>query len=100
MPAARFAIAQVTPFPWESGHEVNEQIARTAELLAARGHGVTIVAPSVSEELVRRSRARIRSGDGAAAFGAFEVLAVGEVIPAPTSASSRTLVVVTGEQPA
>ena len=89
MPAERFAIAQVTPFPWESGHEVNGQIARSAELLAARGHGVTIVAPSVSEELVRRSRARIRSGDGAAAPGAWELLAVGEVLPAPIGARRR-----------
>ena len=89
MPAERFAIAQVTPFPWESGHEVNHQIARTAELLAARGHGVTIVAPSLSEALVRRSRARIRGSDGAAAPGAVEVLAVGEVIPAPMGARRR-----------
>ncbi len=89
VPAERFSIAQVTPFPWESGHEVNGQIARTAELLAARGHGVTIVAPSLSEELVRRSRTRIRSGDGAAAPGAVELLAVGEGIPAPISARRR-----------
>jgi len=89
VPAERFAIAQVTPFAWESGHEVNEQIARTGALLAARGHGVTVVAPSFSEELVRRSRARIRSGSAAAAPGALEVLAVGEVIPAPVGARRR-----------
>ena len=89
MPAERFSIAQVTPFPWESGHEVNRQIARAAELLAARGHGVTIVASSLSEELVRRSRTRIRGAGGAAAPGAVEVLAVGEVIPAPIGARRR-----------
>ncbi len=83
MPAERFAIAQVTPFAWESGHEVNVQVARTAEELAQRGHAVTIVAPSGSAELVRRSRAAIRAGDGAARPGAVEVLAVGEVLHAP-----------------
>ena len=89
MPAERLSIAQVTPFPWESGHEVNVQVARTAELLAARGHGVTIVAPSFSEELVRRSRTQIRSADAAATPGAVEVLAVGEAIPAPVSTRRR-----------
>ena len=89
MPAERFAIAQVTPFPWESGHQVNVQVARSAELLAERGHGVTIVAPSLSEELVRRSRGRIRAGDAAAEPGAVEVLAVGEVLPAPITARRR-----------
>ena len=89
MPAERFAIAQVTPFPWESGHQVNVQVARSAELLAQRGHGVTIVAPSLSEELVRRSRGRIRAGDAAAEPGAVEVLAVGEVLPAPITARRR-----------
>ena len=89
MPAERFSIAQVTPFGWESGHEVNRQIARAAELLAARGHGVTIVASSLSEALVRRSRARIRGADSAAAPGAVEVLAVGEVIPAPIGTRRR-----------
>jgi len=89
VPAERFSIAQVTPFGWESGHEVNRQIARAAELLAARGHGVTIVASSLSEALVRRSRARIRGADSAAAPGAVEVLAVGEVIPAPIGTRRR-----------
>ena len=89
MPDERFAIAQVTPFGWESGHEVNVQVARTAELLAARGHAVTIAAPSASEELVRRSRARIRAGHGAAEAGSVEVLAVGEVLPAPVNGRPR-----------
>jgi glycosyltransferase involved in cell wall biosynthesis len=89
VPAERFSIAQVTPFTWESGHEVNRQIARSAELLAARGHGVTIIASSLSEELVRRSRTRIRGAGGAAAPGAVELLAVGEVVPAPIGARRR-----------
>jgi len=90
VPVERFAIAQVTPFAWESGHEVNVQIARSAELLAARGHGVTIVAPSLSEELVRRSRAQIRASDGAAAAeGSVELLAVGEGIAAPLGTRRR-----------
>jgi glycosyltransferase involved in cell wall biosynthesis len=87
--AERFAIAQVSPFAWESGHEVNVQIAETAQRLAARGHGVTIVAPSLRDELVRGSGKRIRAKEAAAAPGAVEVLAVGEVIPAPLSARRR-----------
>ncbi len=89
MPAERFAVAQVTPFGWESGHAVNQQVARSAEELARRGHAVTIVAPSLSEELVRRSRARIRAGEGAPTPGAVEVLAVGEVLPAPIGPGRR-----------
>lgn len=88
-PADRFAIAHVSPYGWESGHEVNVQIARVAERLAARGHGVTIVAPSTHEDLVRRSGRRIRAHDAAAALGEVEVLAVGEVLPAPLGARRR-----------
>ncbi len=89
MPEERFSIAQVTPFAWESGHEVNVQVERAAELLAARGHGVTIVAPSRSEELVRRSRARIRGAGAVAAPGTVEVLAVGEQVLTPVTVKRR-----------
>ena len=34
------AIAQVTPYPWEDGHEVNRYVARSRDELAARGHAV------------------------------------------------------------
>ncbi len=89
MKPERFAIAQVSPYGWESGHEVNVQVARSAELLARRGHAVTIVAPSSREELVRSTGKRIRAGTAAARAGAVEVLAVGEVLPLPLGARRR-----------
>jgi glycosyltransferase involved in cell wall biosynthesis len=76
-----YAIAHVTPYPWESGHEVNEQVRRTAAELAARGHRVLVVAPSDSHELVREGRRAIRSGDLFRDDGAPRVLAVGEALP-------------------
>ena len=57
-----FAIAQVTPFAWERRHEVNEEIARLSDDLAARGHRVVIVAPSTSATAVRDGRKLIRQG--------------------------------------
>jgi predicted metal-dependent phosphoesterase TrpH/glycosyltransferase involved in cell wall biosynthesis len=76
-----FAIAHVTPYPWESGHEVNEQVQRTASELAARGHRVLVVAPSDSHELVREGRRAVRSGDLFSDDGGPRVLAVGEALP-------------------
>jgi glycosyltransferase involved in cell wall biosynthesis len=80
----RLAIAQVTPFAWESRGEVNEYVAGVSAELAARGHQVLIVAPSDSSELVRDSRRSLRSErerllDRAAAEPL--VLGVGEVLP-------------------
>jgi glycosyltransferase involved in cell wall biosynthesis len=76
-----YAIAQVTPYPWESGHEVNEHVRRVAGELADRGHRVVIVAPSGSNELVRDGRRAIRSGELFSHDGAPRVLAVGEALP-------------------
>ena len=60
MSGDRLAIAQVTPFAWEVGSEVNEYIARVSDELARRGHRVLIIAPSESSSLVRDSRRAIR----------------------------------------
>jgi hypothetical protein len=87
--AEPFVIAQVTPYAWESGHEVNRGIQATSEQLAARGHRVTILAPTFSEGLVRRSRQEIRSGDVLGAPGEVRVLAVGEALPAPAATRRR-----------
>jgi glycosyltransferase involved in cell wall biosynthesis len=77
-----YTIAHVTPYPWESGHEVNEQVRRVCDELAARGHRVLIVAPSGSQDLVRESRRAIRNGDLLADHGGEpRVLAVGEALP-------------------
>jgi glycosyltransferase involved in cell wall biosynthesis len=78
------AIAQVTPFAWEAGGEVNEYVGRVSQELARRGHRVLIVAPSQSDDLVRESRRAIRSGAEQLLDGSGEnprVLGVGEVLP-------------------
>jgi len=75
------AIAHVTPYPWESGHEINEHVRRMAGGLSARGHRVLIVAPSGSHELVREGRRAVRTGDLFSPDGSPRVLAVGEALP-------------------
>ena len=87
MPAAPLSIAQVTPFAWESGHPVNEQVEGLSRALAARGHRVTIVAPTASRTRVRDSRRLVRAarerpeGLLGEAGGEPLMLGVGEVLP-------------------
>jgi glycosyltransferase involved in cell wall biosynthesis len=75
-----FTIAHVTPYPWESGHEVNEHVRRVGDELAARGHRVLIVTPSGSQDLVREGRRAVRAGE-LFPDGSPRVLAVGEALP-------------------
>jgi glycosyltransferase involved in cell wall biosynthesis len=82
----QFAIAQVTPFPWEDDHEVNAFVSELSEELARRGHSVLVLAPSRSPELVRQSRRLIRAAREAperlfADDGHVQVLGVGELLP-------------------
>jgi len=83
-----FAIAHVSPHPWETGGELCEYIDRVAQELAARGHRILIVAPSNSPRLAAASRRALRearehperlwsSDGGPALFAAGEVLSVG-----------------------
>jgi len=79
----RLSIAQVTPYPWEQPHEVNETVRHLSRELARRGHRVLVVAPSGSPARVRDGRRLVRSGahellEGAA--GEPLVLAVGEAL--------------------
>jgi predicted metal-dependent phosphoesterase TrpH/glycosyltransferase involved in cell wall biosynthesis len=84
------SIAQVTPYSWESGHEVNVAVRRTAEELAKRGHRVLIVAPAHSTDLARESRAAVRKGEDLfSQDGAPRVLAVGEALPVPLTGRRR-----------
>jgi predicted metal-dependent phosphoesterase TrpH/glycosyltransferase involved in cell wall biosynthesis len=76
-----FAIAQVTPHPWEDEHEVSAFVRSLAAGLAARGHRMVVLAPSRSPELVRESRRLIRAGDFFGAEGEVRVLGVGELLP-------------------
>src|SRR3954469_19796344 len=82
----RFTLAQVTPYPWEQHHEVNEYVERLSDRLCARGHRVLVVAPSESRDLVREGRAKIKSAgsDPDSVFaeeGCASVLGVGQSIP-------------------
>jgi|HubBroStandDraft_3_1064219.scaffolds.fasta_scaffold01102_9 predicted metal-dependent phosphoesterase TrpH len=113
----RFAIAHVTPYPWESqSNPVNAQVQKLTRELSQRGHRVLILAPSRSPELVRASRRELRAAksepqsllegtDG----GAPRVIAIGEVLDVPSSAGrpprplpidvSRTLEELLGRTP-
>jgi predicted metal-dependent phosphoesterase TrpH/glycosyltransferase involved in cell wall biosynthesis len=80
-----FAIAQVTPYPWEARREVNEYVGAVSEALARRGHSVLVLAPSGSRALVRDSRRQIRAAasDPASLLerGTAKVLAMGQSLP-------------------
>ncbi len=95
--AASFAIAHVTPYPWEAeGNEVNRHVERVATELSRRGHRVLVLAPSRSQERVRASRKALRAAragaKGASALldgtdqGTPRVVAVGEVLDFRASA--------------
>jgi predicted metal-dependent phosphoesterase TrpH/glycosyltransferase involved in cell wall biosynthesis len=77
----RFAIAQVTPHPWEDEHEVGAFVRSLSAELARRGHRVVVLAPSRSPELVRESRRLIRADDFFDPGGGVRVLGVGELLP-------------------
>jgi hypothetical protein len=89
------SIAQVTPFAWEVGGEVNEYVAKVSGELARRGHRVLIIAPSEDGALVRDSRRAIRSSPATLLDDSREnplVLGVGEVLPfSPTRRRAASL---------
>ena len=68
-------ICFVTPFAWSQPHEVNAHVDGAAKTLRARGHEVTILAPSSrGRDLLAGRRALQRGSDA-------EVIAVGPSIP-------------------
>jgi glycosyltransferase involved in cell wall biosynthesis len=77
----RYAIAQVTPHPWEDEHEVGAFVRSLSEELARRGHRMVVLAPSRSPQLVRESRRLIRAGEFFDPDGGVRVLGVGELLP-------------------
>ncbi len=87
------AIAQVSPHPWGSRHEINEFVARTSEELAGRGHRVLIVAPSESRSAIRESRRLIRRAvTEPSVLSKGEnprVVAIGQSIPLPSGPRRR-----------
>jgi predicted metal-dependent phosphoesterase TrpH/glycosyltransferase involved in cell wall biosynthesis len=90
-----FAIAQVTPYPWEGRREVNEYVESLSRELAGRGHALVVVTPSGSRGLVRESRRLIRSAasDPASLLepGVVRVLAMGQSLPVPPARRGGTL---------
>jgi predicted metal-dependent phosphoesterase TrpH/glycosyltransferase involved in cell wall biosynthesis len=98
VPEERLAIAQVSPFAWESKTEIGEYVRLLSAELHRRGHRVLIIAPSNSAELVHESRKLLRGGQAAAqgllARADHEplVLGVGEVLPfSPTRRRAASL---------
>src|SRR3954466_9111575 len=87
MPAERFSIAQVSPYPWEQHHEVNVYVERLADELCRRGHRVVVIAPSSVREMIREGRDLI-AGVGSAPDALFsqpgcaQLLAIGQSLPA------------------
>ncbi|MEX0992807.1 MAG: glycosyltransferase [Solirubrobacterales bacterium] len=79
------AIAQVTPFPWESGRELNEHVENLSSQLVARGHRVVVLTPSGSRTLVHESRRAIRAAEDDPQSllkpGEVRVLAMGQSVP-------------------
>ncbi len=92
-----FAIAHVTPYPWEAeDNDCNAHVREVAGGLSRRGHRVLILAPSLSQERVRASRRRLRAArDEPASLlegtdeGSPLVVAVGEVLEVPAGAARR-----------
>src|SRR3954452_4672971 len=86
MPAERFSIAQVSPYPWEQHHEVNLYVERLSDEFCRRGHRVVVIAPSSMRELIREGREMIAkaSKDPDALYqfpGCAQILAVGQSLP-------------------
>jgi hypothetical protein len=83
-----FSIAQVSPHPWEARTELGVYVERVAAELAARGHRVLVVAPSLSAREAAASRRALRDAreDPAALLGddgAPGLFLAGEVLAAP-----------------
>src|SRR5581483_8590218 len=70
------SVALVTPFSWSQPHDVNEHVDGLARELRARGHRVTVLAPSNRARDLAAGR-RALAGD----VGAAELVALGPAVP-------------------
>jgi glycosyltransferase involved in cell wall biosynthesis len=68
-------ICFVTPFAWSQPHEVNAHVAGAAEALRARGHDVTVLAPSSRARDLLAGRRALQRGDD------LDVIAIGPSVP-------------------
>jgi predicted metal-dependent phosphoesterase TrpH len=69
------SVALVTPFAWSQPHDVNEHVAGLAGELRARGHEVTVLAPSNRARDLAAGRRAIQRGERA------DFVAVGPALP-------------------
>jgi glycosyltransferase involved in cell wall biosynthesis len=101
MPAERFSIAQVSPYPWEQHHEVNRYVERLSDELCKRGHRVVVIAPSSMRELIKMGRDVIAKAtrDPESLYaeeGCAQFLAIGQSLPARRGGSVSVPVDVAG----
>jgi predicted metal-dependent phosphoesterase TrpH/glycosyltransferase involved in cell wall biosynthesis len=68
-------VALVTPFAWSQPHDVNEHVAGLARELRARGHAVTVLAPSNRARDLAAGRRALWNGLDA------ELVALGPAVP-------------------
>jgi predicted metal-dependent phosphoesterase TrpH/glycosyltransferase involved in cell wall biosynthesis len=68
-------ICLVTPFSWSQPHDVNEHVAGIADALRARGHSVSVLAPSNRAADLAAGRRALRDGLEA------PLIAVGPAVP-------------------
>src|SRR4051794_12578774 len=68
-------VALVTPFAWSQPHDVNEHVAGLARELRARGHSVTVLAPSNRGRDLAAGRRALASNTDA------ELIALGPALP-------------------
>ena len=65
----------MTPFPWSLPHDVNQHVAGIAKELRARGHAVTVLAPSGRPADLAAGRRVLARGEQA------ELIAIGTAVP-------------------
>src|SRR5438132_5479855 len=68
-------VALVTPFSWSQPHDVNEHVAGLARELRARGHSVTVLAPSNRARDLAAGRRALATGLEA------DFIALGPAVP-------------------
>ncbi len=68
-------VSLVTPFAWSQPHDVNEHVAGLAQELRARGHSVTVLAPSNRARDLAAGRRALMDGVDA------ELVALGPAVP-------------------
>ncbi|WP_205696014.1 glycosyltransferase [Conexibacter sp. SYSU D00693] len=82
------SIAHVSPFTWEERHEVGTYVREVTARLAARGHQVTVLAPSRDGAAVKEVRAAVRAGRFEALAGR-PFLPVSEALEVPVASRTR-----------